>query len=221
MSKRLTSVTLMPDVYVDGIPTIEFESAKYVKQVWSQAEGWHDAPIGSVNKRVYIISNNSAQAQYRLNPASIQEEDIQMDKLAYVTRKATTRADETVDDIVKVASNGTKVSDNGILTVKLAKSNTESLNDYNLDANQIYTVSLKVPVAAKHLFKDQARAKLSFTLSSPACMRATLSLNWRSMRTKMAILCMLLQTAVILKIRSITVLRAVLAGLLMPVSTNT
>ena len=159
MSKRLTSVTLMPDVYVDGIPTIEFESAKYVKQVWSQAEGWHDAPIGSVNKRVYIISNNSAQAQYRLNPASIQEEDIQMDKLAYVTRKATTRADETVDDIVKVASNGTKVSDNGILTVKLAKSNTESLNDYNLDANQIYTVSLKVPVAAKHLFKDQGESE--------------------------------------------------------------
>lgn len=155
MSKRLTSVTLMPDVYIDGIPSIEFESAQYVKQVWSQAEGWHDAPL-SVNKRVYIIHNNSAQAQYRLNPASIQDEDIQIDNLAYVTRKATlkSRADEMVDEVVGVDTKNSKVSDNGILTVKLTKTNTESLNDYNLGADQVYTVSLKVPVAAKHLFKD-------------------------------------------------------------------
>ncbi len=160
MSKRLTSVTLMPDVYIDGIPSIEFESAQYVRQVFSQAEGWHDAPL-SDNKRVYIIHNNSAQAQYRLNPASIQNEDIQIDNLAYVTRKATlkSRADEVVDEVVRVDTKNSKVSDNGILTVKLAKNNTESLNDYNLGANQVYTVSLKVPVAAKHLFKDQGESE--------------------------------------------------------------
>lgn len=156
LSKRLTSVTLMPDTYVGGIPTIEFESAKYVKQVWSQAQGWHDADA-NVNKRVYIIHNNSAQAQYRLNPASIQNEDIEINNLAYVTRKATTRAAEVVDDIVTVAK--ANVSDNGILTVNLGKGNTESLNDYLLDDNQIYTVSLKVPVAAKHLFKDNGESE--------------------------------------------------------------
>lgn len=151
LSKRLTSVTLMPDVYVDGIPTIEFVSAKYIKQVWSQSEGWHDAPA-TVNKRQFIIHNNSAQAQYRLNPASIQNEDIEINNLAYVTRKATTRAAEVVDDIVTVAK--ANVGDNGILTVNLGKGNTESLNTFDLGANQIYTVSLKVPVAAKHLFGD-------------------------------------------------------------------
>lgn len=156
LSKRLTSVTLMPDVYVDGIPTIEFVSAKYVKQVWSQAEGWHDAP-SSINKRTFIIHNNSAQAQYRLNPASIQNEDIEINNLAYVTRKATTRAAEKVDDIVTVAK--ADVSDNGILTVNLGKGNTESLNTFDLGANQIYTVSLKVPVAAKHLFKDNGESE--------------------------------------------------------------
>lgn len=151
LSKRLTSVTLMPDVYVDGIPTIEFVSAKYIKQVWSQNEGWHDAPA-TVNKRQFIIHNNSAQAQYRLNPASIQNEDIEINNLAYVTRKATTRAAEVVDDIVTVSK--ANVGDNGILTVNLGKGNTESLNTFDLGANQIYTVSLKVPVAAKHLFGD-------------------------------------------------------------------
>lgn len=151
LSKRLTSVTLMPDVYVDGIPTIEFVSAKYIKQVWSQSEGWHDAPA-TVNKRQFIIHNNSAQAQYRLNPASIQNEDIEINNLAYVTRKATTRAAEVVDDIVTVSK--ANVGDNGILTVNLGKGNTESLNTFELGANQIYTVSLKVPVAAKHLFGD-------------------------------------------------------------------
>lgn len=156
LSKRLTSVTLMPDVYVDGIPTIEFVSAKYIKQVWSQAEGWHDAPA-SVNKRQFIIHNNSAQAQYRLNPASIQNEDIEINNLAYVTRKATTRAAEVVDDIVTVAK--ANVGDNGILTVNLGKGNTESLNTFDLGANQIYTVSLKVPVAAKHLFKDNGESE--------------------------------------------------------------
>lgn len=156
LSKRLTSVTLMPDVYVDGIPTIEFVSAKYIKQVWSQAEGWHDAPA-SVNKRQFIIHNNSAQAQYRLNPASIQNEDIEINNLAYVTRKATTRAAEVVDDIVTVSK--ANVGDNGILTVNLGKGNTESLNTFDLGANQIYTVSLKVPVAAKHLFKDNGESE--------------------------------------------------------------
>jgi len=149
LSQRLTSVTLMPDLYVGGIPTIEFVSAKYVKKelkngVWVPS---------TASKNTFIISNNATEAEYRLNPATITKEDIQLNGLAYVTRKATSRASEVLDDIVNVAS--AEVTDHGTLNVKLGKSNTESLN---LGGDKIYTVSLKTPIADKHLFDGETQA---------------------------------------------------------------
>lgn len=150
MSRRLTSVTLMPDLYVDGIPTITFESAKYIKKELKNGQ-WVPSTAA---KREFIISNNSATAQYRLNPATVGEEDVIKSRLAYVSRIATSRAGEVLNDIVNVADS--KISDNGILTVKLGKGNTESLN---LSNNKIYTVSLKVPIAEKHLFTDNGETE--------------------------------------------------------------
>lgn len=146
LSNRLTSVTLKPDLYIGGIPTIEFLSAKYNKQelkngVWT-----------STNKSV-IITNNATSADYRLNPGTLTKEDIKLNELAYVSRIASARSGEILDDIINVAS--ADVTDNGTLTVKLGKSNTKSLN---LDGDKIYTVSLKVPVADKHLFDSEGEA---------------------------------------------------------------
>lgn len=156
ITQRLTSVTLIPDTYVGGIPTIEFESAKYVKQKWTQAKGWHDVDA-NVAKRVFIIHNNSAEAQYRLNPGTITENDIKLLDMKYVSQVATTRAAEVENDIVNVA--GATVGSNGRLIVKLGKSTTESLNFD--DPNTINTVSLKVPIADKHLFTEQGETEAS------------------------------------------------------------
>ena len=150
LSRRLTSVTLMPSLYVDGIPTIEFLSAKYVKKelkngVWVPS---------TANKNTFIITNNTTEAEYRLNPGTLKDEDIDINKMAYVSRIATSRAGELVNDIVTVAS--ASVADNGVLNVKLGKGNTESLN---LSSEKIYTVSLKVPVAAKHLFAENGETE--------------------------------------------------------------
>ena len=144
LMQRLTAVTLMPDVYMDGIPTIDFVSAKYTQQV-QKGNDWVDATSG---KTTYIISNNTAEAHYRLNPGTIQKGDIK--DPAYVSRVATTRAGEVLNDIVGVSD--WKVENDGTLTVYLSKGNTESLNRPN---NEIYTVSLKVPIADKHLFAEQ------------------------------------------------------------------
>lgn len=154
MSKRLTSVTLMPDLYIGGIPTIEFTSAKYTSKVLSNGEWIVRAPTS----KQFIVCNNETEAQYRLNPATIGEDDIVKNRLAYVSRIATARSGEVENDLISVVSETTTV-ENGVLTVKLAKANTESLN--LTDPNKIYTVSLKVPVAEKHLFTEQGETEFS------------------------------------------------------------
>lgn len=146
LSKRLTSVTLMPDLYVGGIPTIEFLSAKYNRQ---ELKGG----VWTPTSKAFIITNNATTVDYRLNPGTLTKDDIKLNELAYVTRIATARAGETLDDIINVAS--AEVTNNGTLTLKLGKSNTESLN---LGGDKIYTVSLKVPVADKHLFDGEGEA---------------------------------------------------------------
>ena len=147
MVNRLTSVTLIPELYVGGIPTIEFESAKYFKQVYKN-NAW-------VNGTTEVsVTNNETSADYRLNPGTIKDEDIQIQNMAFVTRIATSRAAEAENDVVNVAS--ASVGDNGILTVKLGKTKPASLN---LSGKQIYTVSLKVPVATKHLFEDNGESQ--------------------------------------------------------------
>lgn len=146
ISARLTSVTLMPDLYVDGIPTIEFKSAQYNALKW-QNGAWVES------SDIVRVSNNKTEVEYRLNPGTVGNEDININNLAFVSRIATTRAAEVDNDIINVAS--ANVESNGILKIKAGKSNTSSLN---LTGNKIYTVSLKVPIAAKHLFDKEGSA---------------------------------------------------------------
>lgn len=151
ISERLTSVTLMPDLYVGGIPTIEFKSAQYNALKWdSQSKTWVESG------KEYTVSNNETEVEYRLNPGSVRTQDIDAANLAFVSRIATTRAAEVENDIITVVSG--EVSSNGILKVKAGKgSNTASLN---LTGNKIYTVSLKVPIAKQHLFDNETSANV-------------------------------------------------------------
>lgn len=153
LSNRLTSVTLIPNAYVDGIPTIDFESAEYTKKKQDGLD-WVNVTTG---KNHFIVSDNSTEAQYRLNPATITASDVDVNNMAYVSRQATTRAEDVLNDIVNVQT--VSFGANGIMTVKLGKSNTESLNPDK--ANTINTVSLKVPIAEKHLFKTQGETSAS------------------------------------------------------------
>jgi len=152
IAQRLTSVTLIPKLYVDGIPTISFESAKYVKKVYKNNK-WVNS---TEQKNTFIITNNETEAEYRLNPGTVTENDVILNQLAYVSRVATARSNDVLDDIINVHS--ASVSGDGILTVKLGKSNTESLNR---SGKEINTVSLKVPIAAKHLFTEQGETSAS------------------------------------------------------------
>lgn len=146
VSSRLTSVTLMPSLYVGGIPTIEFKSAQYNSLEWKNGQ-WVES------SDVYRVSNNQTEVEYRLNPTNVGLGDIQANNLAFVSRIATTRAAEVDNDVITVVS--ADVESNGVLKIKAGKSNTASLN---LNGNKIYTVSLKVPIAKQHLFENEPAA---------------------------------------------------------------
>lgn len=145
LSSRLTSVTLVPGLYVDGIPTIEFLSVSYNALTIN--------PDGSTKKaaKATIVSDESTTADYRLNPTGVQKEDIGTP--SFVSTTAVTRAAETGENTpVKVVGHDIE---NGILTVNAAKTSTEPLK---LDGNKIYTVALKVPVADDCLFENETEA---------------------------------------------------------------
>lgn len=152
IAQRLTSVTLIPDLYVGGIPTIAFESAKYNNMLLVDGE-WKV----TADSKTYAIHNGETTAQYRLNPGNVGAEDVVMDELGFVSKIAVSRADEAVNDVVAYVPGSGKVDANGVLTVNLTKpvSNSASLN---LPDNKIYTVSLRVPIAKKHLFSNEGSA---------------------------------------------------------------
>lgn len=147
LGNRLTSVTLMPDLYVGGIPTIQFKSAAY--NPLKLVNGKWTAQSNTVT-----ISNNSTKIQYRVSPGTIKTEDLDVQNMAFLSRVATvrTRAAEQPNDLINVVS--AEVTANGVLEVTAGKSTTGSLN--RPEANKINTVSLKVPVAKKHLFKEES-----------------------------------------------------------------
>ena len=126
-SARLTSVTLVPDLYVDGIPTIEFLSISYNSVEGINADGTLDR-----DTKATIVSDESTTAKYRLNPTGVQKGDIELP--SFVSNTAVTRSTTGENTPVKVVGYDIE---NGILVVSAAKTVTESLN---LSGNKIYTV---------------------------------------------------------------------------------
>lgn len=144
-SARLTSVTLVPDLYVDGVPTIEFLSLSY-----NSVSGINKDGTLARSEKATIVSDESTTAKYRLNPTGVQKGDIELP--SFVSTTAVTRSATGENTPVKVVDYNIE---NGILVVSAAKTVTESLN---LSGNKIYTVSLKVPIQKDHLLADETEA---------------------------------------------------------------
>lgn len=140
LSNRLTSVTLVPDLYIDGIETIEFVSLKYTPKKQG-ATG-----LVSAGSDV-IVSSEENPAHYRLNPITTGLDDIDADNIEFVAYTATSRgAVASPISYVKGSAEIEKTGvGKGIMTVRAKKNVTTSLN---LSNGQIYTVALKVPIAS-------------------------------------------------------------------------
>lgn len=152
LANRLTSVTLVPKYYIDGIPTIDFRSVEYTPMTWDNATG-KLKPVA--NAADVLVSNGETKALYRLNPHGITEEDIIGSEMAFVSNIALTRT-ETAKENKPIKADRFEIDPaTNIMTVWASKTVTSSLN---LPGNQIYTVSLKTPIAKKNLIEGENEA---------------------------------------------------------------
>ena len=161
LAQRLTSVTLMPTDYYKGIPSIVFESLNYTKLEKKEVKdgdriiySWEKAANKPENN--FNIVGTSTQANYRLNPGTLVASDIDIEGMGFVSQVAQTRAGEDFNKVIAIDK--AEVGANGVLTLNLKK----VINDINTpdqyNHNKFYTVSLKVPVAKKHLFENETEA---------------------------------------------------------------
>ncbi|MDD2961073.1 MAG: hypothetical protein PHR45_03190 [Muribaculaceae bacterium] len=137
LSHRLTSVTLVPSVYVDGIPSIVFSSANYTPMVLNASTHVLEPVKGAT---AVIVSNESTEAKFRLNPATVTKNDIKWDKIAFANDRAQARS--TSDTPVKATASD--ISE-GILTVKATKAVSTSLKG----DKDFWIVALRVPLSIK------------------------------------------------------------------------
>ncbi|PWL59972.1 MAG: hypothetical protein DBY35_08710 [Bacteroidales bacterium] len=145
-SKRLTSITLVPTAYRDGIPNIDFFTAEFTPLGKLNKEtGLYDAPATGAKK--VSINSEKAKVLYRLNPAGVTVEDILAP--SFVQTIATSRAAN--EPVLNVVSFQKSTEDASILEV-FATKNVDTKIDNAGSTNNFYTVALKVPIAKENLY---------------------------------------------------------------------
>lgn len=146
ISGRLTSVQLIPELYIDGIETIELKSLAY--KAWKVTSTSETESVAQ-GTAVSTTAKSATSVRYLVSPSTITKDDIGVP--SYVFEKAETRA--------AVSTQLMSVEDwrfvNGELIVDVKKTAGASLD---LDANHIYTAALKVPIAKQHLTEGENSA---------------------------------------------------------------
>lgn len=148
IANRLTSVTLVPKLYIDGIPTFDFRTAQYqpMKLVGGVLVPTVDAMVS--------ISNGTTKAIYRMNPTNVGMDDLgALADFAFLSNIAESRAvDANENSLIKPV----KVEIDPMtkmMTVSATKTVTTS---FNQTGNKIYTVALKAPIAKKNLLQGES-----------------------------------------------------------------
>lgn len=144
---RLTSVTLIPTVYVDGIPSIDFKSVQYTPKKF---ENGKIVPKSSTIKDVFV-SNGKTVAKYRLNPTGVGMEDIE--KPSFVEDIAEIRSSRSTEKTIIDVESYDIVDGQMIVNAKKADGFT---GPFELGENKINIVALKVP--NKNLMQGETAA---------------------------------------------------------------
>ncbi|MBR5787120.1 MAG: hypothetical protein IKY35_00320 [Muribaculaceae bacterium] len=115
---RLTSITLMPDAYADGIPCIDFSTAIF-KEMTGEGDNWKVGDAKEIR-----VTPNSIPVSYRLSPKSVNQNTIA--EVAFVEKTASILTRGAEDDcILNVAD--FKV-ENGVLIVTATKNGDAAIN---------------------------------------------------------------------------------------------
>lgn len=137
---RLTSVQLIPELYIDGIETIELGTFSYFPLTITTGTDHEGIKAGDAEQTTSIVANS---IRYLISPSAVTKEDIQAPEFLF--EQAATRA--------AVSTKLLEVTDysvaNGVLTVAVKKIAGAELKPE--ESNAIYTAALKVPIAKKWL----------------------------------------------------------------------
>lgn len=139
LSGRLTSLQVVPDLYVDGIETIELKSFKYTAWDVTSSATAETVKQGTATS---TTAQDVTAVRYLVSPTTVTTEDIQ--EPSFVFEKAETRS-AVKEQLLNVDSYSVK---DGVLTVNVKKA---SGTEITLAKGYIYTAALGVPIAEKWL----------------------------------------------------------------------
>lgn len=139
LSGRLTSLQVVPDLYVNGIETIELKSFKYTAWNVTSSAAAETVEQGTATS---TTAQDVTAVRYLVSPTTVTTEDIQ--EPSFVFEKAETRS-AVKEQLLNVDSYSVK---DGVLTVNVKKA---SGTEITLANGYIYTAALGVPIAEKWL----------------------------------------------------------------------
>ena len=145
VSKSLKSISLVPQLFIDGIEAIEFTSLQY-KPMKGGTSGLGNTAIHNqyLSQTNVTIDNGLAEAYYRLNPSIVERSSIDESKMEFLAATAETRAATVTSPVAfNGIANWNYQGKKGLIKVNLKKTTTASLN--NPPSGNIYIVALKVP----------------------------------------------------------------------------
>lgn len=150
LSGRLTSIQLIPDLYVNGIETIELKSYKYKTWTVTSTEKAEEA----TNEKgvVTTTSQTATTVNYLVSPTTVTTNDIDKEVgVSYVFGKATTRG---VINEKLLNVEGYEVKD-GVMAVTVKKTSGTVIEDPNQTKGYVYTAALAVPIAKEWLAEGE------------------------------------------------------------------
>lgn len=164
ISKRLTSITLVPNHYIGGIEAINFKTLTYralKNNVWVE----------------YRLTNDEgAKVVYRMNPSGVTLDCIDKEKVSYIANAATTTRAH-VDCPIQVT--GCNVDEDGDLVVNVKKKDAYvNQNLGNRNDGKIWIAALSIPINKNYWTVENENAvvyseytRLSETVFTPSLMK--------------------------------------------------
>ena len=147
-SQRLTSVSLIPSAYLDGVPAIKFNAYAYNIKTINNAQ--ETVTAGSI----FRVAGAATDVQYHVSPSNLTNEDIITPEYLIQEAEILTRAASDIELNVLDYS-----LENDVLTVSVERGDANiSLNPD--DESYIYTAALKVPIAEKNLVEGEEEANV-------------------------------------------------------------
>lgn len=141
LSGRLTSLQVIPDLYVNGIETIKLKSFKYTAWDVTSSATAETVKQGTATS---TTAQDVTAVRYLVSPTTVTFEDIQEPSFVFEMAKTETRS-AVKEQLLNVDSYSVE---DGVLTVNVKKA---SGTEITLDKGYIYTAALGVPIAEKWL----------------------------------------------------------------------